>query len=105
VIWFVAGDFIRRAGYIVAFDRPHLHAYLGGVAESALFWSVLVYVAARRRGLTAKLVGGAFVVLFAFSAGVEGAFHAFYNIYLPRRAVPPVDPLVAGGHAGPRAAR
>lgn len=82
MLWFIGGDMVRRARYILAFDRPHTYAYVGGVVESAIFWSVLLYVASRRRGWLARGVAALFVVLFSASAGVEGAFHAFYNIYL-----------------------
>ena len=82
-VWFIAGDFVRRAEYIVAFDRPHPLAYVGGAAESVLVWGVLLYVASRgARRLVPRIVGVLFVILFTLAAGIEGAFHHLYNIYL-----------------------
>jgi glucan phosphoethanolaminetransferase (alkaline phosphatase superfamily) len=80
--WVVGTDLLRRGRLIAAFDRPHLSGYLASVVESLIFWSVLVYVASRRRGALRAFVGGLFLVLFTLAAGIEGAFHAFYNIYL-----------------------
>ena len=51
VIWIVGGDLIRRAKYIFRFDAEHTYAYLGSVVESLVFWSVLLFVVSRRRGL------------------------------------------------------
>ena len=81
-IWVVGTDFLRRGKALLAFDRPHTYGYLGSVVESLLFWGVLLHVASRRRGRFSKGVAGLFMVLFTLAMGIEGAFHAFYNIYL-----------------------
>src|SRR5688572_31693036 len=51
-------DLVRRLPRILAFDAPHAGAYAASVAESLIFWSVLLYVASRRRGLVSHAVGG-----------------------------------------------
>ena len=80
---FVLGtDWARRASYIKAFDLQHKKGYAASMAESLIFWSVLLYFASRRRGTLARIGGAVFVVLFTLAMGVEGGFHAFYNIYL-----------------------
>ncbi|MCC6553646.1 MAG: sulfatase-like hydrolase/transferase [Polyangiaceae bacterium] len=81
MLWFLAGDLIRRAPQIVTFDRLHALGYAATFAASALFWGVLLYAAARRRGAVKAVTGALFVVLFTLAAGVQGGFHAFYNLY------------------------
>ena len=81
-IWVIGTDLLRRVRMIAAFDRPHRSGYLASMVESLLFWGVLVYVASRRRGPMGAALGWLFLVLFTLAAGIEGAFHAFYNIYL-----------------------
>lgn len=80
-LWILAWDVLRRAGQIVTFDRMHALGYAATIAASMLFWGVLLYAAARRRGSVSALSGGLFVALFTLAAGVQGGFHAFYNIY------------------------
>jgi glucan phosphoethanolaminetransferase (alkaline phosphatase superfamily) len=75
-------DLLRRARQIAGYDRLHLYGYLGGLAESAVFWGVLVYVAGRRRGAVARATGALFVALFTIALGVEGAFYSFWATYL-----------------------
>ena len=81
-LWVVSTDFLRRAHYIRGFDRPHKQGYAASIVESLIFWGVLLYAASRRRGPLARVMAGVFLVLFTLAMGVEGAFHAFYNIYL-----------------------
>jgi glucan phosphoethanolaminetransferase (alkaline phosphatase superfamily) len=81
-LWVVSTDLLRRGRLLFAFDRPHALGYLGSVVESLLFWGVLLHVAARRRGRFAQGIAALFLLLFTLAMGVEGAFHAFYNIYL-----------------------
>ena len=66
----------------MAFDRPHTWGYIAGCVESVVFWSVLLYVASRRRAGVPNAAAGLFFILFALAVGVEGGFHAFYNTYL-----------------------
>jgi hypothetical protein len=80
--WVVGTDLVRRGELIFKFDRPHALGYAGSVVESLIFWSVLLYVASRKRGPIGNLIGGLFLLLFTLAVGVEGGFHAFYNIYL-----------------------
>ncbi|MEZ4308154.1 MAG: sulfatase-like hydrolase/transferase [Polyangiaceae bacterium] len=82
VLWIVGWDLGRRLWQIRAFDRPHLYGYLGSVAESAIFWGVLLHTASRRRGLLQAILVPIFAVLFMLATGVEGAFSAFWNVYL-----------------------
>ncbi|APR86722.1 Putative hydrolase [Minicystis rosea] len=81
-IWVVSTDVLRRAHYIRGFDGPHKKGYAASIVESLIFWGVLLYAASRRRGPLARVMGGVFLVLFTLAMGVEGGFHAFYNIYL-----------------------
>ncbi len=82
VLWIVAWDLGRRAGQIGRFDRPHLYGYLGSIAESGLFWGVLLHAVSRRRGLLQAVLLPVFVILFTLATGVEGAFDAVWNVYL-----------------------
>jgi glucan phosphoethanolaminetransferase (alkaline phosphatase superfamily) len=80
--WVVGTDLLRRARLIAAFDKPHLSGYLASVIESFLFWGLLLFVASRRRGALSAVGAALFLLLFTLAAGIEGAFHACYNIYL-----------------------
>lgn len=81
--WVVVTDLIRRAPLIFAFDRPHQQGYVGSCVESLVFWAVVLVAASRRRkGTFATFMAGVFLVLFTLAMGVEGGFHAYYNIYL-----------------------
>jgi glucan phosphoethanolaminetransferase (alkaline phosphatase superfamily) len=82
VLWILGCDLARRAGQIAAFDPPHRLGYLGSVVESGLFWGVLLHTASRRRGPIQVLLAPLFVALFTIAVGVEGAFNAFWNVYL-----------------------
>lgn len=80
--WIICQDLLRRPAHIRTFDRLHTLAYLGSWVECFAFWAVLLYVASRRRGGIRAVTGLLFVALFTLAAGVEGAFHALYNVYL-----------------------
>jgi glucan phosphoethanolaminetransferase (alkaline phosphatase superfamily) len=80
--WVIALDLVRRFIHVRRFDVPHRLAYAASFAESLVFWGVLVYVASRRRGFMSGAVAVLFVALFTLAAGVEGAFHALYNVYI-----------------------
>ena len=80
--WVVLSDFVRRYYHVISFDRPHALGYLGTAAFSVVFWGVLLYVAARRRGFLRQLAAGLFAVLFTLCAGVQAAFHSFNGVYL-----------------------
>ena len=81
-LWIMATDWFRRPRHLLRFDRVHALGYAGGCAESLALWSVLLYVASRRRGLLRGPVGAIFVALYALAVGVEGGFFSFYNVYL-----------------------
>lgn len=81
-LWILMHDLLVRFAHIMHFDRPHKLAYAASVFESLIFWGVLLYVAARRRGIAAHLCALLFVVLYTLAAGVEGGFHSFYNVYI-----------------------
>jgi glucan phosphoethanolaminetransferase (alkaline phosphatase superfamily) len=80
-LWIVATDIIRRASHLRTFDSLHVWAYLGTLAASALFWSVLLYNSARLRGPLRQLAAGVFVTLFTLAVGVQAGFHGHFNIY------------------------
>jgi len=67
---------------VLSLPRPFSLYYIGSVFVSAAFWAVLLYVGGRRRGFVAWAALGLFIVLFGITAGVEGAFHAVWNVYL-----------------------
>lgn len=82
-LWILVTDWLRRYDHLPRLDRPHKLGYAGGVAESLLFWLILLYVASRRRGTALRdAMGVVFVVSFTLAAGVEGAFHRTWNTYL-----------------------
>lgn len=82
-LWILVTDWLRRYDHLPRLDRPHKLGYAAGVAESLLFWLILLYVASRRRGTALRdAMGVVFVVLFTLAAGVEGAFHRTWNTYL-----------------------
>jgi len=85
-LWVLLTDLLRRYDHLPRLDRMHKYGYLAGLAESFLFWLVLLYVASRRRGLLRDIVGVLFVVLFTLAVGVEGAFHRTWNTYLSHDA-------------------
>jgi len=78
----VAFDLLRRTDHIAAFGRLHRLAYAASVAESAVFWAVLLYAASRRRGAFRHVAAALFGVLFTLAAGVQGGFISFYNVYI-----------------------
>jgi glucan phosphoethanolaminetransferase (alkaline phosphatase superfamily) len=81
-LWVVGTDVLRRGRLLVAFDRPHTYGYVGSVVESLIFWGVLLHVASRRNSRLATGTAALFLLLFTLAMGIEGAFHAIYNIYL-----------------------
>ncbi len=86
-LWTLATDWLRRYDHLLRLDRMHKYGYAAGIGESLLFWMVLLYVAARRRGTWVRdFVGVLFVVLYTLALGVEGAFHRMWNTYLSHDA-------------------
>jgi glucan phosphoethanolaminetransferase (alkaline phosphatase superfamily) len=77
----LVADVARRARHMATFDRLHAAGYAATVAASMVFWGLLLYVASRRRGAVRGAVGALFVALFTLACGVQGGFHALYNIY------------------------
>lgn len=80
--WIVGTDCVRRYYHVASFDREHALGYAASAAFSLIFWGVLLYAASRRRGVVRQAAAGLFAVLFTLAAGVQAAFHAFYNVYL-----------------------
>lgn len=80
-LWLLVLDVLRRARHMTTFDRPHAAGYAATVAASLGFWGLLLYVASGRRGAARGAVGALFVALFTLACGVQGGFHALYNIY------------------------
>lgn len=91
MLWIIGGDLARRGDHIVHFDKVHRLGYLAGVAESALFWSLVLLVAARRRGPLRAVATGAFVALFTLIVGIQNAFRSFWNIWLNLDVVLPAE--------------
>ncbi len=81
-LWVLVTDLLRRHDHLARLDRIHRIGYVGGLGESLVFWSVLIYVAARMRGPFRGPVGALFVLLFTLALGIEGAFHRFWSTYL-----------------------
>lgn len=81
-LWMLYGEMVRRGGAILAFPGKYVASYLGGVAQSLVFWGVLLYAASRRGGLVARIMTGLFFTAFVVVMGSEGAFHAVWNTYL-----------------------
>lgn len=80
--WVLFGELIRRGGKIAAFPSNYQAAYWGGIAQSLVFWGLLLFAASRRRGNLSAFLAGLFLVCFFVVMGSEGAFHAFWNVYL-----------------------
>ncbi len=81
-LWMLYGELVRRGPAIAAFPLKYLGSWGGGVAQSFVFWGVLLYAASRSRGLLGPLMGGLFLTTFVIVMGAEGAFHAVWNTYL-----------------------
>lgn len=81
-LWVYGTDLLRRAGHIAELDAEHRKGYLVSGVESLLFWAVVLVAGSRRRGAPAALMSSVFLVLFTLAMGVEGAFRAFYGVYL-----------------------
>ncbi|MBI4699932.1 MAG: sulfatase-like hydrolase/transferase [Deltaproteobacteria bacterium] len=81
-VWLLGTDLCRRAGRIAGFDRTHQLGYVATAAASALFWTLVLYAAARRRGVLRQAAAGVFAVLFTLVAGVQAGFYHFYGVYL-----------------------
>jgi glucan phosphoethanolaminetransferase (alkaline phosphatase superfamily) len=84
--WIVACDLWRRHDHVATFDLPHVFGYVGTAAASLVFWALLLFLAARRRGFLARVAAGLFLTLYTLSAGVQSGFHHFYNIYVSHDA-------------------
>ncbi|WP_437735227.1 sulfatase-like hydrolase/transferase [Sorangium sp. So ce1335] len=80
-LWLLVADVLRRGRHMTTFDRLHAAGYAATVVASLLFWGVLLYVASGRRGAMRRVAGGLFALLFTLACGVQGGFHALYNIY------------------------
>src|SRR5262245_26125915 len=80
----LAEDVLRRPAHIGTFDAVHTKGWLASIAASIVFWSILLYAAAARRGVVAQAAAGIFVTLYALASGVQAAFFALYNAYLGR---------------------
>ncbi|MGK4007213.1 sulfatase-like hydrolase/transferase [Sorangium sp. So ce1036] len=78
---FLVADVARRGRHLLTFDRLHAAGYAATVAASMAFWAVLLHAASGRRGVMRRVAGGLFAALFTLACGVQGGFHAFYNIY------------------------
>lgn len=80
--WVVVTDVLRRYAHLAGYDREHTYAYVATAVASTLFWAILLYAAARTRGLLRDLAAGLFAVLFTLTVGVQAAFFGYFDIYL-----------------------
>ncbi|WP_437678218.1 sulfatase-like hydrolase/transferase [Sorangium sp. So ce131] len=80
-LWFLVADVARRGRHLLTFDRLHAAGYAATVVASMGFWGVLLYVASGRRGALRGMAAGLFAALFTLACGVQGGFHALYNVY------------------------
>jgi glucan phosphoethanolaminetransferase (alkaline phosphatase superfamily) len=85
-LWIVTCDVWRRHDHLASYDGKHALGYLATMVASLVFWSLLLFVAARRSGKVAAVAAGLFVTLYTLSVGVQAGFHHFYNIYLSHDA-------------------
>ena len=82
MLWVLITDLLRRHEHLARLDRLHRFGYLAGIAESLVFWAILLYVSARRGGLLRDVMAALFVLLFTLAVGIEGAFHRVWNTLL-----------------------
>ncbi|AUX39898.1 hypothetical protein SOCE26_012930 [Sorangium cellulosum] len=80
-LWFLVADVARRGRHMLTFDRLHAAGYAATVVASMGFWGVLLYVASGRRGVLRGTAAWLFAALFTLACGVQGGFHALYNVY------------------------
>src|SRR5687767_14037133 len=76
-----AEDVLRRAAHLGTFDDIHRTGWIASVAGSIVFWAVLLYASASRRGVAAQAAAGVFATLYALATGVQASFFALYNCY------------------------
>lgn len=81
-LWMLMYEAVHRGERIAAFPLKYQASYWGGIAQSLLFWGVLIYVAAKRRGVISTWVAGIFYALYVLIMGSENAFCAMWNVYL-----------------------
>jgi glucan phosphoethanolaminetransferase (alkaline phosphatase superfamily) len=78
----LAVDLLVRGGRIAALPGRYYGSYLGAFLESGLFWALLLFAAARRRGVFRFVAAGLFVVLATCAIGTQVYFHTAYATYL-----------------------
>lgn len=76
------GELVRRGGHIAGLEPNYQGAFWGGIAQSLVFWGVLLFCASRARGVLASAYAGIFLLAFFVIMGSEGAFYAVWNVYL-----------------------
>ncbi|MBK8256367.1 MAG: sulfatase-like hydrolase/transferase [Polyangiaceae bacterium] len=78
----VGTDLLLRGDRIAALPGKYWGSYLAAAVESALFWGLLLFVAARRRGALRHVAAVAFVLLAVCAMGTQVYFHKAYATYL-----------------------
>ncbi|MEZ4309916.1 MAG: sulfatase-like hydrolase/transferase [Polyangiaceae bacterium] len=78
----VATDLAIRGDRIVALPGKYLGSYVAAALESALFWGLLLFVAAHRRGVSRHVASALFVLLAVCAMGTQVYFHKAYATYL-----------------------
>lgn len=72
-------DFARRPAALLTFPRGMKWYYRGSLLLTLVFWVILLWPAAARRGLTRHLFGGLFVIVFTLIHGTQGAFWSSFR--------------------------
>ncbi len=85
-LWTLAADFARRGRFILNFGPTHRDYYLASLAVSLVFWSLLTFMASRRRGVVRWFFAAVFLTLFVLSTGVQAGFFSIYRTYASAEA-------------------
>jgi glucan phosphoethanolaminetransferase (alkaline phosphatase superfamily) len=78
----VATDLAIRGDRIFSLPGRYLGSYVLAVLESGLFWGLLMFAAARRRGAFRHFATALFVILAVCAMGTQVYFHSSYATYL-----------------------
>lgn len=80
--WVLYGDMVRRADRIVEFPVTYQKSYWAGIAQSLVFWGVLLYASSRKNSWLSTVCAALFFTLFVLVMGTQGAFSAVWGCYV-----------------------
>lgn len=80
-LWTVSADLARRGAFLLRFNPTRGGFYAASLAASFAFWTLLLFVASRRRGAIRHVFGAIFLLLFVLSTAVQGAFFSIFRSY------------------------